>query len=193
MATVEIHSHAIENLRYIRDTMERATVVTAVPGRGGVLVGLTALAAAWFASRHTDPWTWLTIWTVEGVLATVIGLAAMWLKSRASSVPFLSAPARKFVLAFGPPIFVGALLTIILARAGLFEVLPGMWLCLYGVAVIGAGAFSVRVVPAMGAMFLLCGALALFPFSAWPNASLAAGFGGLHVIFGLIIARRFGG
>lgn len=193
MAPVEIHSHAIESLRYIRDTMERATMVTAVPGRGGVVMGLTALVAAWLASRQPESREWLQIWIAEGFLALAIGIASMYLKARSAGLPVWSSAARKFALAFAPPLFVGALLTMVLAGAGLTSMLPGVWLSLYGVAVIGAGAFSVRVVPAMGLAFLISGAVALFAPASWRDLSLAAGFGGLHVVFGLVIARRFGG
>jgi hypothetical protein len=193
MAPVEIQSHAIESLRYIRDTMERATVVTAVPGRGGVLMGLTALAAAVFAARTATDAEWLSVWIFEGAIAVLVGVAAMILKARSVEMPLWSAPARKFTLAFAPPVMVAALLTLVLARAGVYHVLPGLWLCLYGVAVIGAGAFSVKIVPAMGIAFLVSGVVALFlpPWSR--DLALAATFGALHVFFGIAIARRFGG
>lgn len=193
MAPVEIHSHAIESLRYIRDTMERATLVTAVPGRGGVLMGLTAIVATWVASRQPGPQEWLAVWIVEGLIALGIGITATCLKARSAGVPVWSAAARKFVLAFTPPMFVGALLTVVLARAGMMSALPGLWLSLYGVAVIGAGAFSVRVVPAMGFAFLVAGSAMLFAPASWNDVGLAGGFGGLHIVFGLVIARRFGG
>jgi len=193
MAPVEIHSHAIESLAYIRQTMERASSFTAVPGRGGVWMGCTALIAGTIASQQQTPVHWLAVWGVEGFLALLIGLIAMGTKARAMGSPVWSAPARKFALAFAPPLLTGALLTVALAPLGLYHLLPGVWLCLYGVAVIGAGAFSARVVPAMGAGFLLAGALALFAPWAWRDASLAAGFGGLHIVFGLVIARRYGG
>jgi len=193
MAPVEIQSHAIESLRYIRDTMERATLVTAVPGRGGILMGITAIVAAWIASRQPGSAEWLGVWVLEGLIALTIGITAMYLKSRSGGMPLWSAAARKFGLAFAPPLVVGALLTLVLSGVGLTSVLPGLWLSLYGVAVIGAGAFSVRIVPAMGLAFLIAGAVALFAPASWRDVSLAAGFGGLHVVFGLIIARRFGG
>jgi len=108
-------------------------------------------------------------------------------------MPLLSGPGRKFVLSFSPPMLVGALLTIVLYRAGLVGAIPGMWLLLYGTAVVAGGAFSVKVVPVMGICFMLAGTLAVFAPPTWNDWIMAAAFGGLHIGFGIPIARRHGG
>jgi hypothetical protein len=193
-----LHAHALDNLRYIRETMERAGSFTAVPGWGGVAMGATALAAAAFASHAASRGIWLSIWMTEGVLAIGLGILALWRKALAAGLPLWSAPARKFVFSFVPPVFAGAVLTLALWRAGEFAYIPGVWLMLYGTGIITGGAFSVRTIPVMGACFLAEGALALFWLPAmssmvWADFWLGAGFGGLHILFGAIIARRYGG
>ncbi len=190
---VSLHSHAIDNLRFIRETMERAGSFTAVPGWGGCAMGVSALIAAWIASRESSLDAWLTTWLIEGVLAIALGALAMKRKADSVDVPMLSAPARRFVLSFSPPLLVGALLTVVLFRAGIPAAIPGTWLLLYGTGVVTGGAFSVRVVPVMGLCFMLLGAIALFCPLTWGTALLAAGFGGLHLIFGTIIAWKYGG
>jgi hypothetical protein len=190
---IPIQAHALDNLRYIRETMERAGSFTAVPGWGGVAMGLTAFASAFLASRQVTPRAWLETWLVEGSLAIALGILAMWRKARAAGLPLWSAPARKFVFSFVPPLIAGAALTIVLWRAGLPGAIPGVWLMLYGAGVITGGAFSVPVGPGMGACFLIEGALATFAPVAWGDFWLGLGFGGLHVLFGFIIARRYGG
>ena len=195
---IPIHHHALDNLRTIRETMERAGSFTGVPGWGGVLMGVTAIVAAAFSSHATSRADWFLIWLVEGAVAIGIGLIAMWRKSLATEEPFLSAPARKFCLSFLPALFAGAVLTWVLWDAGLDRLLPGIWLMLYGAGVMAAGAFSVRPVPVMGACFLLAGAMSLWlvPQAAnpmWADVALGAGFGGLHILFGAIIARDYGG
>jgi hypothetical protein len=173
--------------------MERAGSFTAVPGWGGVVIGVTAVAAALVAARQSTPERWLATWLVVAVLAVAIASGATARKARQARMPLFSGPGRKFALSFAPPLLVGALLTAVLFRAGDWKVLPGMWLLLYGTAVVTGGAFSVRVVPVMGMCFMAVGAAALFSPASWGNAFMAAGFGGLQIVFGLVIAKRYGG
>jgi len=190
--SVQLEAHALDNLRYIRQTMERAGSFTAVPGIGGAIMGATALAAAWLSGRRSDAGWRLAVWLVEACIAISIGIAGAALKSRRANVSLLSGPGRKFVAGFAPPMAAGALLTLVLFRAGIPAYLPGMWLLLYGAGVVSGGAASVRVVPLMGACFMAAGAAALLGPS-WGPALLAAGFGGLHLVFGAVIAVKYGG
>ena len=195
---IPLQDHALDNLRYIRETMERAGSFTAVPGWGGVVMGVTAMATASFASHSGSASEWIAYWLAEAVIALIIGMLAMWKKSRAAGLPLWSAPARKFVFSFVPPLLAGALLTISLWNAGAVSSIPGLWLMLYGAGVMTGGAFSVRAIPVMGACFVAEGALALFLVPAafpnvWADVWLGAGFGGLHILFGAMIARRYGG
>lgn len=191
--TVALHTRAMDNLRFIRETMERAGAFTAVPGWGGCAIGVSALGAALIAAYQSTSEAWLATWLIEGVFAIALGAGAMKRKADSAQVPVLSAPGRRFVLSFAPPLLVGALLTAVLYRAGLTAAIPGTWLLLYGTGVVTGGAYSVRVVPLMGLCFMLLGAIALFSPFSWGTALLGVGFGGLHVVFGIIIARRYGG
>jgi len=192
-APAAMHDHAIDNLRYIRQTMERAGSFTAVSGVGGVLMGCTAVAAALVAARRPDVFSRLSVWLAEAVLALAIGIAAAARKARRAGLPLLSGPGRKFLEGFAPPLAAGALLTVALARAGNAAAIPGLWLVLYGVAVVTGGAASVRIVPVMGLCFLALGALALFAPADRGNLLLGTGFGGLHILFGIMIAVKYGG
>ncbi len=182
-----------EDLRYIRDTMERSAAFTAVSGWGQVLLGGTALAAAWLAARQVSPYAWLRVWLAEGLLAAAIGLLACTWKANRRGLPLFSGPARKVALGLAPPLVAGAFLTFLLCRSGMESVLPAMWLLLYGAGIMTGGAFSVPIVPVMGLCFMLLGGLAVLGPAAWGNWFLAAGFGGLHMVFGLLVARRHGG
>jgi len=183
----------MDNLRFIRETMEQAGSFTAVPGWGGVAMGVTALVAAALASRQSGDTAWLTVWMIEAIAGSAVAAVALVRKARRVATPVLSGQGRKFVLAFAPPVVAGALLTWTLALRGAFGVLPALWLLLYGAGVAAAGAFSVRVVPVMGLCFMTCGVVALLAPPLWRDALLAAGFGGLHLVFGFVIARRHGG
>ena len=189
-----IHAHALENIRFIRDAMARASKFTAVPGWGGVLMGITACAAAAIAGPPGQSARWLCMWLAEAGIAVAIAAAAMTIKARRAGTPLSSAaPARRFALAYVPALAAGAVLTAVFAALGQFAQLPGCWLLLYGTAVVSGGAFSVRVVPLMGVCFMALGIVAFAAPAAWGEWLMAAGFGGLHIGFGLVIARRYGG
>ena len=188
-----LHDRAMDNLRYIRETMERASSFTAVPGWGQVAIGVTALAATYLAAHQPTARGWLGTWLAEAIIALLIAGWLMDRKARALGAPLLSGPGRKVAFSLSPPLVVGALLTVVLFRARLTEAIPGMWLLLYGTGVVTGGMFSVSIVPVMGICFMILGAGTLFAPASWGNWFMAAGFGGLHIVFGTIIARKYGG
>jgi hypothetical protein len=189
-----IHAHAMENIRFIRDAMSRATEFTAVPGWGGVLMGVTAIVTAVLSGPPDNSLRWVLIWFADAAVATAIALVAMTRKARRIGAPLSSAaPAHRFALAYVPPLVAGMVLTPVFATMGLMARLPGCWLLLYGTAAATGGAFSVRVVPLMGLCFMALGVIAFAAPASWGHWLMAAGFGGLHIGFGLAIARRYGG
>lgn len=188
-----LETRAMDNLRFIRQTMEGATAFTAVSGWGIAIVGATALAAAVIAHRQTDVEAWLAVWLSEAVLSFVIASGTTVRKALVSKQPLFAVPARRFALSFSPPMLVGALLTAVLWSHGFYAAMPGTWLLLYGTGIVTGGAFSVRVVPVMGLCFMAAGAAALFLPFQWRDWLMPAAFGGLHIVFGFIIARRYGG
>ena len=190
---VSIHEHAFDNLRFIRETMERAGAFTAVPGWGGILMGVSALLTAFLTARLPSRQLWFEAWIGEALLAFAIGLFAMIQKSRVTKSPLLYGPGRKFALSLLPPMFAGGVLSLFLYRSELYHAVPGTWLILYGVAVMTGGAFSVSVVPIMGLSFILLGTAALFSPWEWASFYMGFGFGGLQIVFGAVIARRYGG
>ncbi len=190
---VPLHDRAMDNLRYIRETMERATPFTGISGLGEIAIGVTAFIASVLAARQSTFNSWLAIWLAEGLISLLIAGWSMDRKARAAQMPLVSGPGRKAVFSLAPPIIAGGLLTIVLVRAGLTTAIPGVWLLLYGTGVITGGMFSVRAVPAMGLCFMVLGALALFSPPRFANWFMAFGYGGLHVVFGAIIVRRYGG
>jgi hypothetical protein len=190
---IPIDARAADHLRYIRETMENAAEFTAVPGWGGVAMGITALVAAFVASRQATPRAWLIVWLVEAFVAVAIAAPAAATKAHRANSALFSGPGRKFVLSFAPPIVVGGLLTYSLYHSGAFLALPGVWLLLYGTAIVTGGAFSVRIVPVMGLCLMLLGAAALLTPASWGDAFMAAGFGFVQMAFGWWIARHYGG
>ncbi|MEX2180436.1 MAG: hypothetical protein WD771_00190 [Gemmatimonadaceae bacterium] len=198
-----LSDRAIADLSFIRKTMEGAASFTDVSGRGLVAAGLTALLAAAWAHRQPSGARWLAVWIVAAAVAAIVSAAMMRHKMlrRQANAPMLSVPARKFFLGFWPAIVAGAVLTAALVEPAMlqaadhaaFGTIAGLWILLYGVGVITAGAFSVRAVPLMGVLFLLLGSVALFTPGLDADLWLAGGFGAIHIVSGVVIARRHGG
>lgn len=187
-----LHDRAMDNLRFIRETMERSGAFTAVSGGAVTLMGAVALVA-WGLTRSATPDVWVVTWMVAAGVAIVIGTGFTMLKARRVGEPVLRGPGRKFILAVLPALLVGGALTLPLHGAGQTAMLPAVWLLLYGTAITSGGAFSVRTIPVMGLCFLALGGVALIAPAAWGGALMAVGFGGLHIVFGQIISRRHGG
>ncbi|HLK06016.1 MAG TPA: hypothetical protein VKT53_16385 [Candidatus Acidoferrum sp.] len=190
---IPIDARAADHLRYIRETMASAAEFTAVPGWGGVAMGATALVAAYLASQQATPARWLLVWLMEACIAVAIAAPAAATKAHRANAQLFSGPGRKFLLSFAPAIVAGGFLTYALAHAGLYAVLPGLWLLLYGTAIVTGGAFSVRVVPVMGMCLMVLGATALFAPAQWGDLLMAGGFGVVQIGFGIWIAQRYGG
>jgi hypothetical protein len=190
---VALHAYALDHLRYIRDTMERAASFTAVSGKAQVVVGGIGIGAALVARSRPDRAAWLMTWLAAAVLGAAVATVGLWWKARALRVPVLSGPGRKFALSFLPPLLSGAVLTAVMARAGNYELLPVVWLLLFGAAVVAGGAFSVPPVPVMGGCFLALGAVAAFAPPGWGDALMAVGFGGVNLVFGVLIMVKYGG
>lgn len=188
-------SGALDDLRFIRETMERSSAFTAVPGWGMVAMGATAMLAGivTLTPRQLSQRAWLGIWLTEAVFAVSLGLIATWRKAQRAGVPLTSGPARKFMYSFLPAAVAGGILTAVLFQRDQAVLLPGAWLLLYGAAVTSAGSFSVKVLPLMGAGFMLVGMVTFISPPAFHTALLSLGFGGLHIGFGYWIARRHGG
>lgn len=199
-----LSERAFDNLRFIRETMERAGSFTAISGSGIVGTGIIALAATLVAGNDLQSPRWLLTWIIAAGIAGCVSVSLTIAKSRASASPITAGIGRKLALAFFPSLVAGSILTAVALRAGWYPAIPGMWLMMYGAAVMAGGALSVPIVPIMGACFMLIGALALgapLILVSWIpadravllNALMAIGFGGLHVCFGFAIARRYGG
>lgn len=187
-----LHVHAANDLRFIRQTMERSSRFTAVPGWGTIAMGATALLTAglvmWFGPENP-----FTFWTIEAVPAVAIGFVSMAYKARLVKDSLFSNSGGRFMLNLFVPIAAGVPLTFVLYQRGLEDLLPGLWLLLYGIGVVTGGAFSVRVVPIMGFCFMLTGIASIFAAPHWGNLFLATGFGLIHILFGSIIVWKHGG
>lgn len=188
-STADIRQRALSNLQYIRGTMEAAGSFTAVPGRGAIVMGLIALSAGALASLPALQEYWLAVWAAAAALAIPAGVISLVIKLRSNHQPLLHGSARRFLLTLAPALLASSLLTAGMVLHGQTELVVSLWLLGYGAAIAATGSFAARPVALMGASFMLLGAIALVTPQSWANAILAIGFGGLHIAFGIWIAR----
>jgi hypothetical protein len=188
-----IDSGALENLRYIRSTIEAAHTFTTVPGKGCIAMGLTALAAVGLESIPTLAPHWLAIWVGAAIIACGSALWFMEQKAHAQGLSLRRAVARRFFMTLAPAFLTGAILTAALAGQVNRELITGMWLLLYGTGLAACGLFAIPAVFTAGLAFLGLGAATLWLPPGSAHIVLALGFGGIHLALGTAIVRHHGG
>jgi hypothetical protein len=190
---VALNERAIESLEFIRTTMARSAPFTAVSGAGGIAMGVLALVAAAFARSSSSNQQWLTVWVACAAVAVPVGFVLMRAKARRHDLALWSAAGRRFAQGFVPAIAGGAVLTFALVRADAVDLVPAVWLLLYGAGVLAGSSSSVPVLAWLGALFMVLGSVSVFTPSEWRDLWLASGFGVLQIAFGAYIARNHGG
>lgn len=191
-STTSLHKKAEANLQYIRESMERSTSFTAVSGKAYVIAGISALIATWLAEQQISESLWLAVWMIELLGAASVLLFMTAQKAQRQGESLLSTNGKKLLFAFFPAMTVGGILTLAFFLQGQLSWLPGIWLSLYGAAVMTAGAYSVAIIPVMGAAFILLGSVVLLT-NLSSALALGIGMGGLHIVFGFIVWRNCGG
>jgi hypothetical protein len=188
---VTLEAHAAATLRYIRASMEAAATV-AVSGSAGIAMGLVGLLAGVLTSIAALQPHWLAIWLIAGTGASLVGGVLMARQASLQGFTLFGAPIRKFVLGLSPGLFAGAAMTFIQWQANDLHAIPGTWLLLYGCALISTSASTTRMVGILGSLFALLGLMTFWLPDSLQTIALGAGFGGLHLIFGIMIRRRSG-
>lgn len=186
--TVHLDSHAAATLRYIRRSMEGA-VQLAVPGSAGLVLGTIALLATALCLAPELHKFWLPIWLSAALLGAVLGSTLIVRESSLRDLRLHGTPLLKFALCLAPSLGAGLVMTAVHWFGGNLHAIPGTWLLLYGCALLAASAATTRIIAALGMLFVLFGLAALLLPDEWQLLMLGAGFGGLHILFGLLIGR----
>lgn len=189
---IPIESRALGTLAYIRSSIESSGSM-AVPGMAGIVMGAIGILATIAASLPRGAPHWLAIWLVAAALALALGGAMMARETAHGGHARYLGPVRRFLLCLCPALLAGAALTFVLWRAAATGLIPGMWLLLYGCAVLSAStvtlARTMRLICVMGALFMLLGLLAFASPVSLHNLILGMGFGALHSLFGILVGQ----
>lgn len=189
---VNMRNRAEQDLNYIRAAMDRAEGASSVSGLGGMFMGVVGFAAAVWTQSQPHQADQLLGWIAAAFVAVLIGGVACVGKARRSLGEFHWDPVRRFLLCLLPSLVVGALLTGALWQTQTMWLVPAVWLLCYGCGVVAAGSYAVLPVRLMGACFMLMGVAALI-LPGWFNQLLVGGFGGLHLVFGAWVYKKYGG
>lgn len=164
-------------------------VLLAVPGSAGIVLGTIALMAAALCLAPGLHKYWLGIWLSAALLGAVLGSILIVRESSLRELRLVGTPLLKFALCLSPSLGAGLVMTAVHWFGGNQHAIPGTWLLLYGCALLTASSATTRVIAALGALFVLFGLTALLLPDDLQLLMLGAGFGGLHVAFGILIAR----
>jgi len=188
-----IGAGAVENLRYIRDTIAAAGTFTTVPGKGCIGMGITALIASGLESIPRLAPSWLPIWVGAAIMACAVALFFMEEKAKAQGLSLRRAVARRFFMTLVPAFVAGGVLTAALVHEVGRNSITGLWLLLYGAGLAACGVFAIPAVLAAGLAFMALGTVALGLPASWAPGILALGFGGVHIVLGVIVLKDHGG
>jgi hypothetical protein len=200
---IALEAVALEHLSFIRQTMARSAPLTAVSGWGMVAMGVAAIAGGYVAALRRTPDWWIWTWLAVAAIGCLAGFVTTVFKGRRLNAPFFPDVLWRFALNLFPAILAGVVITELFYERNLDALMPGLWLMMYGVGVVTGGAFSIRILPIMGACFMVLAVSAWYPpVDVWTpvigslrvaDIYLMGGFGALHIVCGFIIARRYNG
>ena len=186
---VRIDSHAVATLRYIRASMDAAASV-AVPGSAGIAMGSIGVLATVVSSTSGLRDYWIGVWLIAAAIGGGVGFVLMTRPASLRGLSLYGTPLRKFALGLFPALIGGAAMTAVHWSNGNTHAIPGTWLLFYGCALISASVSATRMIAFMGACFVALGLVALLAPDRLQMLLLGAGFGGLHVLFGVLIGRK---
>jgi hypothetical protein len=187
---------AEDQVALIRSMIDRTTRFTGLPGAACLVAGGLALGAAgasWALGADFTPHgrhgRLAAIWGATALVSAAQVVVLSILASRRRGLPAWTALARRVVVATLPGLYVGAALTEFARRSGLHDALPALWCLAYGASLLGLGLYAGWKANVAGLLFLAAGSLALLGVVPGGNLLMAAAFGGIHLLLGILILK----
>ena len=205
---MEDQNHYREDIRAIREIMQRSTRFISLSGLSGIVAGLVALIAAFLAWR-IDPDLFRSIplpavGTSPASLGHLVALSiATLLIAISESFVFTLRSARKnreyiwnvhfrqLLVQLAIPLLTGGVICLYLAFAGLINLVPPMMLIFYGLALIGASKYTLKDIFGLGVLEIGLGLTGLF-LPAYGLWLWATGFGLFHIVYGIRMYINYG-
>jgi len=177
--------------------MERAGRYSHVSALSAAVAGALALAGAIVSKvlqvNYNVPARAAPLAAVWGAVLclSILQAAAFHIaKCRRRGEPAWSHLTCQVVVAMLPALFVGAAITVYGFQTGQLDLLPPIWLLAYGSSLMGLGLYAGGRIQIVGALFMLLGAAGLWWWKEYGLRLMFAGFGGLHILLGVLLAWK---
>ena len=197
-----------EDLSHIRSMMEKSSRFISLSGLSGVFAGTVALAGAGYAyylfqengvdyfdgyhNIYSTSLVWKLFWVALVVLVLAIGGGYFFTASKTKSkgTKMWDATSKRLLTNFAVPLVTGGFVCLFLQSHHLFALIAPSMLIFYGLALVNAGNFTFTDVKYLGYFEIVLGLISLY-FLGWGLITWAIGFGVLHIVYGLIMYKKY--
>lgn len=207
------HNQHLETLTEIRSLMERSTRFLSLSGLSGVAAGVIALLGAamiyiylgimpFGGERYLENITgnkwgmdYQTFLLLDGALVMIFALLAgfyfTWRKSKKGNYPLFDATAKRLALNLALPLAAGGVFClIILLKHKMVGLVAPATLIFYGLTLLNASKYTYDDIRYLGISEIILGLIATW-FIGYGLLFWSIGFGILHIIYGLLMYRKY--
>ena len=204
-------SKSLEDIKAIRKIMEESSRFLSLSGLSGVFIGITAIIGALVAyflipdgsirfdeylRNHSAEETYSLRWQLITDAALVLLLSmflAFWFsirKAKKEGKIFMTPISKRLLINLLIPLATGGVFAIVLLIQNQVGLIVPSFLIFYGLSLVNAGKFTFGEIFYLGILEIITGLAAAF-FPGWGLIFWIFGFGILHIIYGLVMYRKY--
>jgi hypothetical protein len=198
----------IQDLRQIKEIMDRSSKFITLSGLSGVAAGVIALAGAWYAYNYiyteSDFYGYQMVTISPESIVSIIGLGVLILilaigagifftaqKAKKANQKVWNSQAKRLLINLSIPLVTGGLLSLIFLSRGFIGIIAPLTLIFYGLALVNASKYTHEEIRSLGIIEIALGLLSAY-FIGFGLLFWAIGFGLLHIVYGIIMHYRYG-
>lgn len=201
-----MNKHQEESLNVltdIRNIMDRSSRVLSLSGWSGVWAGVVAIIASVIGFQKLQQANFHSSTALIGLVDFFFYLAAAtfltallgaflftYRKNKKQGHTTLNAAAHRMIISMSIPMLAGAWLVFFFLHEGQFLYLAPTALIFYGMTLINSAKYTVSDIKWLGLLEIICGCLCTLKLE-WGLWFWGVGFGCLHIIYGIIMWRKY--